>query len=61
MRVYRVTSLIGKMTPLGPYRSPTPRVLGDAAHPLRPTGEGTALAYEDAWTLGDILRSGAHL
>ena len=28
---------------------------GDAAHPLRPTGEGTALALEDAWTLGTIL------
>ncbi|KAJ1631144.1 hypothetical protein T492DRAFT_1144134 [Pavlovales sp. CCMP2436] len=28
--------------------------LGDAAHPLRPTGEGIALALEDAWTLGKL-------
>jgi len=41
-----------------PWSSAQPRVayLGDAAHPLRPTGEGTALALEDAWTLGDLLR-----
>ena len=40
-----------------PWASAAPRVayLGDAAHPLRPTGEGTALAFEDAWTLGDLL------
>ena len=39
-----------------PWASATPRVafLGDAAHPLRPTGEGTALALEDAWTLGSL-------
>jgi len=42
-----------------PWASAVARIafLGDAAHPLRPTGEGTALAYEDAWTLGEILRS----
>lgn len=28
--------------------------LGDAAHPLRPTGEGLALALEDAWTMGRL-------
>ena len=28
--------------------------MGDAAHPLRPTGEGTALAFEDAWVLGHL-------
>jgi len=43
-----------------PWSSAAPRVafLGDAAHPLRPTGEGTALALEDAWTVGK-LASGA--
>ena len=29
--------------------------LGDAAHPVRPTGEGTALAFEDASVLRQIL------
>jgi len=28
---------------------------GDAAHPVRPTGEGTALAFEDAKVLGDVV------
>jgi salicylate hydroxylase len=28
--------------------------LGDAAHPLRPTGEGLALALEDAWLCGKL-------
>lgn len=28
--------------------------LGDAAHPLRPTGEGLALALEDAWLVGRL-------
>ncbi|KAJ1474245.1 hypothetical protein T484DRAFT_1833156 [Baffinella frigidus] len=28
---------------------------GDAAHPVRPTGEGLALAFEDAWQLGAIV------
>ena len=39
-----------------PWASAAPRVafLGDAAHPLRPTGEGTALALEDAWTVGSL-------
>ena len=39
-----------------PWASGAPRVafLGDAAHPLRPTGEGTALALEDAWTVGSL-------
>lgn len=27
---------------------------GDSAHPLRPTGQGLALAFEDAWTLGRL-------
>ena len=42
-----------------PWASSAPRVafLGDAAHPLRPTGEGTALALEDAWTMGDLAAS----
>ncbi|KAJ1462695.1 hypothetical protein M885DRAFT_505730 [Pelagophyceae sp. CCMP2097] len=31
--------------------------LGDAAHPLRPTGEGVALAFEDAWQLADIVKA----
>ena len=31
--------------------------VGDAAHPLRPTGEGTALAWEDAWQLGAVVKS----
>jgi hypothetical protein len=26
--MYRVTTLVGKRTPLGPYRRPMPRVLG---------------------------------
>jgi 2-polyprenyl-6-methoxyphenol hydroxylase-like FAD-dependent oxidoreductase len=30
--------------------------LGDAAHPVRPTGEGIALALEDAWALGDVVK-----
>mmetsp|Transcript_24372 Transcript_24372/g.36158 ORF Transcript_24372/g.36158 Transcript_24372/m.36158 type:complete len:467 (+) Transcript_24372:123-1523(+) len=29
--------------------------LGDAAHPVRPTGEGMALAFEDAAVLADLL------
>ena len=29
--------------------------IGDAAHPVRPTGEGTALAFEDAKVLGDMI------
>ena len=42
-----------------PWASSAPRIafLGDAAHPLRPTGEGTALALEDAWTMGDLAAS----
>ena len=28
---------------------------GDALHPLRPTGEGLAVAMEDAWTIGQLL------
>lgn len=44
-----------------PWASASPRVafLGDAAHPLRPTGEGTALALEDAWTLGSLAKGAA--
>lgn len=44
-----------------PWASASPRVafLGDAAHPLRPTGEGTALALEDAWTVGSLAASAA--
>ena len=44
-----------------PWASAAPRVafLGDAAHPLRPTGEGTALALEDAWTVGSLAASAA--
>ena len=42
-----------------PWESGDARVayLGDAAHPLRPTGEGTALAFEDAWVLGSLARA----
>lgn len=29
--------------------------IGDAAHPVRPTGEGTALAFEDANVLGKVI------
>jgi 2-polyprenyl-6-methoxyphenol hydroxylase-like FAD-dependent oxidoreductase len=29
--------------------------IGDAAHPVRPTGEGTALAFEDAKVLRDMV------
>jgi len=29
--------------------------VGDAAHPVRPTGEGTALAFEDANVLGKVI------
>jgi salicylate hydroxylase len=41
-----------------PWASSLLRVayLGDAAHPLRPTGEGTALAFEDAYTIGHLAR-----
>ena len=28
--------------------------VGDSAHPLRPTGEGVAMALEDAWTIGNL-------
>lgn len=28
---------------------------GDAAHPLRPTGEGVSVAMEDAWTIGHLV------
>ena len=44
-----------------PWASAAPRVafLGDAAHPLRPTGEGTALALEDAWTIGSLAAEAA--
>ena len=40
-----------------PWQASLARVayLGDACHPLRPTGEGTALAWEDAWTLGCLF------
>lgn len=30
---------------------------GDALHPLRPTGEGLAVAMEDAWMIGRLLAS----
>jgi len=42
-----------------PWASSIPRVayLGDAMHPLRPTGEGTALALEDAWVIADMAAS----
>lgn len=33
--------------------------LGDSAHPLRPTGEGVAIALEDAWTLGKLAKDAA--
>ena len=38
-----------------------PRIalVGDAAHPLRPIGEGVALALEDAWTLGKLAQEKA--
>lgn len=29
--------------------------IGDSAHPVRPTGEGTALAFEDARVLGEMI------
>ena len=29
--------------------------IGDSAHPVRPTGEGTALAFEDANVLGQVI------
>jgi hypothetical protein len=29
--------------------------IGDSAHPVRPTGEGTALAFEDANVLGQVV------
>jgi len=29
--------------------------VGDAAHPVRPTGQGMALALEDAVNLGDLV------
>jgi len=29
--------------------------VGDSAHPVRPTGEGTALAFEDASVLGKVI------
>lgn len=29
--------------------------IGDSAHPVRPTGEGTALAFEDANVLGKVI------
>ena len=46
-----------------PWTSDVARVayLGDAAHPLRPTGEGTALAFEDAWTIGHLAATSAGL
>jgi salicylate hydroxylase len=31
--------------------------LGDAAHPVRPTGQGIALAFEDAWQLGALVQA----
>jgi len=31
--------------------------LGDAAHPVRPTGEGIALAFQDAWQLGALVHA----
>ena len=31
--------------------------VGDSAHPLRPTGEGVAMALEDAWTIGNLAAS----
>uniref|UniRef100_A0A7S1BDK5 FAD-binding domain-containing protein n=1 Tax=Corethron hystrix TaxID=216773 RepID=A0A7S1BDK5_9STRA len=29
--------------------------IGDSAHPVRPTGEGTALAFEDANVLSEVI------
>ena len=43
----------------GPYEHAQGRVLltGDAAHPMRPyLAQGAAMALEDAWTLGELLR-----
>lgn len=42
-----------------PWSSGCERIayMGDAAHPLRPTGEGTALAFEDAVVLGEIAHA----
>lgn len=35
-------------------------LLGDAAHPMRPyLAQGAAMALEDAWTLGRVLRTSA--
>ena len=41
-----------------PFSSPINGIayLGDSAHPVRPTGEGIALAFEDAWQLGEIVK-----
>jgi 2-polyprenyl-6-methoxyphenol hydroxylase-like FAD-dependent oxidoreductase len=30
--------------------------MDDAAHPLRPTGEGIGIAMEDAWTIGKLAK-----
>ena len=35
--------------------------LGDAAHPVRPTGEGVTLAFQDAWQLGAIVKASPDL
>ena len=35
--------------------------LGDAAHPVRPTGEGIELAFQDAWQLGAIVKASPDL
>ena len=35
--------------------------LGDAAHPVRPTGEGITLAFQDAWQLGAIVKASPDL
>ena len=46
-----------------PFASSTNGVayLGDAAHPVRPTGEGIALSWEDAWQLGALVKASSEL
>ena len=41
------------------YIGPRIALLGDAVHPMRPyLAQGAAMALEDAWTLGLLLRAG---
>jgi salicylate hydroxylase len=57
---WRLWALNDRPPMKGPHEHAQGRIalLGDAAHPLRPyLAQGAAMAIEDAWTLGRLLRN----